>query len=95
MIWQLTVEISEYLHSIGKSNFEKLKDFIVEQSGVYDEEVTPDTLYTDEESGIFDGDAAMTAYARTQFTHMSQEEFDWIRNALLRYCKLDTMAIMM
>jgi acyl carrier protein len=41
---------------MGESNFEMLKEFIVEQSGVYDEEVTPDArLYDD--LGIYGDDA--------------------------------------
>jgi acyl carrier protein len=41
---------------VGESNFEKLRELIVEESGVYDEEVTPDTrLYDD--LGIYGDDA--------------------------------------
>lgn len=54
-----------------------------------------DTLYADEGAGIFDGGAAMTAYARMQFTEMSREESVRIQRALLRYCELDTMAMVM
>lgn len=42
---------------------------------------------------IRNGGAAMTAYALMQFTQMSEEERDKIKNALLRYCKLDTEAM--
>jgi acyl carrier protein len=52
----VTVEISKYLYSMGESNFEKLKDFVVEQAGVYENEVTPNTrLYDD--LGIYGDDA--------------------------------------
>lgn len=54
-----------------------------------------DSLMTDEEAGIFDGGAAMTAYAKMQFTEMSAEERSRIKAALLRYCELDTMAMVM
>jgi len=54
-----------------------------------------DSLMTDEEAGIFDGGAAMTAYAKMQFTEMSDEERSRIKAALLRYCELDTMAMVM
>lgn len=54
-----------------------------------------DELLLDEESGIMDGGAAMIAYARMQFTEMSQEERDRIKRALLRYCELDTFAMVM
>lgn len=42
-----------------------------------------------------DGGAAMTAFARMQFTEMSNLERDRIRSALLRYCELDTLAMVM
>jgi len=60
----------------------------------YDNELL-DAFMTDEEDGIFDGGAAMTAYAKMQFMQMSDEERARIRGALLRYCELDTMAIVM
>lgn len=42
-----------------------------------------------------DGGAAMMAWARMQFSEMSDVERDALRNALLRYCKLDTLAMVM
>ncbi len=54
-----------------------------------------DTLITDDNSGIADGGAAMIAYARMQFTEMSDEESERISKALLRYCELDTFAMVM
>ena len=42
---------------------------------------------------IRNGGAAMTAYALMQFTEMSNEERTKIKEALLRYCKLDTEAM--
>lgn len=56
----------------------------------YDRE-TLDTLMSDDD--IRNGGAAMTAYALMQFTEMSNEERDKIKEALLRYCKLDTEAM--
>jgi hypothetical protein len=47
------------------------------------------------EDHIADGGAAMTAYARIQFTQMSQEELDRVVQALLKYCELDTFAMVM
>ncbi len=41
------------------------------------------------------GGAAMTAYAYLQFTDMPAGERERIRKALLRYCELDTMAMVM
>ena len=42
-----------------------------------------------------EGGAAMTAYARFQFEEMSGYEREEIRKALLKYCELDTMAMVM
>ncbi len=42
-----------------------------------------------------DGAAAMTAYQRLQFTTMSERERQAINSALLRYCELDTLAMVM
>lgn len=44
---------------------------------------------------IDDGGAAMTAYAMMQFTQMSEAERDQIKVALLRYCELDTFAMVL
>lgn len=48
-----------------------------------------------EEDQIRNGGAAMMAYCRTQFTEMSVEEREAIRRALLKYCELDTLAMVM
>ena len=45
--------------------------------------------------GIKEGGAATTAYARMQFEKMSDYERTEITNALLKYCELDTMAMVM
>jgi hypothetical protein len=37
----------------------------------------------------------MTAYARMQFTEMSDAESHEIQKALLKYCELDTLAMVM
>jgi hypothetical protein len=42
-----------------------------------------------------EGGAAMTAYARMQFEEMSAYEREEIRKALLKYCELDTLAMVM
>ncbi|MEI7830022.1 MAG: hypothetical protein WCI31_09640, partial [Prolixibacteraceae bacterium] len=44
---------------------------------------------------IASGGAAMTAYARMQFTQMTDAEREHARKALLRYCELDTLAMVM
>lgn len=46
-------------------------------------------------SNIQEGGAAMTAFARMQFTQMSDLEKDAIASGLLKYCELDTMAMVM
>lgn len=44
---------------------------------------------------IADGGAAMVAYAKLQYTDMSAEESQVINRALLKYCELDTLAMVM
>ncbi len=44
---------------------------------------------------IANGGAALTAYAMMQFTHMSDREREKVKSALLRYCELDTFAMVM
>ncbi len=46
-------------------------------------------------SYLADGGAAMTAYMKMQFTNMPKEEKDAIIQGLLRYCELDTLAMVM
>jgi len=48
-----------------------------------------------ETSEIKEGSAAMLAYAKMQFTEMSEKERTAILSALLRYCELDTLAMLM
>lgn len=52
-----------------------------------------DILMDDTE--IREGGAAMTAYCKLQFEEMSDTERDEIKKALLRYCELDTLAMVM
>jgi len=56
-----------------------------------DEELS--SLFSDLE--IKEGGAAMMAYARMQFTEMNEEETKRIQQALLRYCELDTFAMVL
>lgn len=44
-------------------------------------------------SKLADGGAAMTAYAKMQFTQMTGTERQKIADGLLRYCELDTLAM--
>lgn len=45
--------------------------------------------------GIADGGAALTAYGKLQYTDMEQAEIDELTSALLKYCELDTLAMVM
>lgn len=51
-------------------------------------------LLTDEDE-LANGGAALTAYGRMQFSEMSETERNELANALLRYCELDTLAMVM
>ncbi len=44
---------------------------------------------------IADGGAALTAYAKLQYVDMSEKERNEITNGLLKYCELDTLAMVM
>jgi hypothetical protein len=46
---------------------------------------------TDE--NLANGGAALTAYAKMQFTEMNEEERTLVVKGLLRYCELDTLAM--
>ncbi|MAZ50013.1 MAG: hypothetical protein CME65_15735 [Halobacteriovoraceae bacterium] len=48
-----------------------------------------------DENELIHGGAALTAYGRMQFSEMSQLERNKLSAALLRYCELDTMAMVM
>lgn len=52
-----------------------------------------DLLLTENE--LRDGGAAMTAYCKMQFIQMSDVERTRLKNALLRYCELDTFAMVL
>jgi hypothetical protein len=44
---------------------------------------------------IADGGAALFAYGKLQFPDVSKEEREAINQGLLRYCELDTLAMVM
>jgi hypothetical protein len=48
-----------------------------------------------QDNELRDGGAAMTAYGRMQFEDMSAYEREQLEKALLRYCELDTLAMVM
>ncbi|WP_342633065.1 hypothetical protein [Gillisia limnaea] len=44
---------------------------------------------------IADGGAALTAYGKLQYTDMPLAERLELKNSLLKYCELDTLAMVM
>lgn len=63
----------------------------------YASDLIPDEASTPEDraSLIAEGGAAATAYARLQFADMALADRERIESALLRYCELDTLAMVM
>lgn len=57
------------------------------------EDQIEDTLSDIED--IANGGAALTAYGKLQYTDMTQNEIDELTYALLKYCELDTLAMIM
>lgn len=57
--------------------------------GIDDEQIESFLMQSD----IQDGGAAMTAYAKLQFTDVSELERELVVKGLLKYCELDTMAM--
>jgi hypothetical protein len=90
MVWVETGEDGEI-----KDPYKKLPPLLGQSQGFFNE-------HLDDEDGlrrlfnnecIKDGGAAMTAWARMQFTEMSDQERADLRDALLRYCELDTLSM--
>ena len=48
-----------------------------------------------DDEAIRDGGAAMVAYAKCQFTEISSKGIAFLRAAVLKYCELDTLAMVM
>ena len=95
-----------YGHQFGSKNYENwawIKND--EQGKVIDPYKLLPAVFTDfdleqlesviTENSLADGGAAMTAYARMQFTEMTELEADRVTKALLKYCELDTFAMVM
>ena len=60
------------------------------------QDIPPDKLLLlSADDTLKDGGAAMTAYARMQFEEMSDYERGELHQALLKYCELDTLAMVM
>ena len=54
-----------------------------------------DALEADDDLEIAQGGAATTAYARLQFEDNAPQERKSVQAALLRYCELDTLAMVL
>ena len=61
---------------------------------IFDEIDETIELMSDDDE-LKEGGAAMTAYCRMQFTEMSDYEREKLKKALLKYCELDTFAMVM
>ena len=70
--------------------YERLRDLGAQLLG---EEVRPGE--DPDELAICEGGAAATAYARLQFESLTPESRKNLEQALLRYCELDTLAMVM
>jgi hypothetical protein len=70
--------------------YERLRDLGAQLLG---EEVRPGE--DPDELAICEGGAAATAYARLQFESLAPESRKNLEQALLRYCELDTLAMVM
>jgi len=68
----------------------KLKTYLDDMLGDLSEEVQDEERYE-----IAEGGAASTAYARLQFENIDGKKRELIKRALLRYCELDTLAMVM
>jgi hypothetical protein len=105
----LQIKYSKPLKEIGLSsqNFNENHMWLSHHDGVYDNpyKKLPKLFedWTEEEldeivSGmeeLADGGAALTAYGKMQYTDISETELNELSTALLKYCELDTLAMVM
>ena len=91
---------------IPSLNFEKMQWVRAEADGkvedpyrllppVFDRHTRDELDRLVESDELADGGAAMCAYAKLQFPEMSEAERAQVREALLKYCELDTLAMAM
>jgi len=90
---------------IPSLNFTKHTWLIMDDGQVMDPYKQLPTLFNDvsykniellsEEDELANGGAAMTAYAKIQFEDMSEYEREELERGLLKYCELDTLAMVM
>lgn len=81
----------EEINGVLKDPYERLKSLALEMLG----EDAGDVFDAPEDVEIAEGGAAAMAYARLQFEDLSPENRSRIERALLRYCELDTFAMVM
>jgi len=62
---------------------------------IFEEAEDDDLEHLVSDPKLADGAAAMIAYARMQFSEMGEPERQAIQQALLKYCELDTLAMVM
>ncbi|MBE9478562.1 MAG: hypothetical protein IMY80_01240, partial [Chloroflexi bacterium] len=62
---------------------------------IFDDAGDSDMEHLISDCNLADGAAAMIAYARMQFSEMGEEERRAVEQALLKYCELDTPAMVM
>lgn len=100
---------SKPIKEIGLSslNFPDTHIWLTEEDGIFENpyKKLPKLFkeWTDEEldelvSGmeeLADGGAALTAYGKMQYTNMTDAELKELSSALLKYCELDTLAMVM
>jgi hypothetical protein len=92
---------------LSSQNFKESHIWLSNTSGVYENpyKKLPKLFedWTEEEldevaSGmeeLSDGGAALTAYGKMQYTDITEKELNELSTALLKYCELDTLAMVM
>jgi len=73
----------------------KVKDPYELLPPVFSREIDQSIELFSEDEDLREGGAAMVAYCRMQFSEMSSYEREKLEKALLRYCELDTLAMVM
>ncbi len=73
----------------------KVKDPYSLLPPVFSKEIDASIELFSEDEELREGGAAMVAYSRMQFSEMSDYEREKLEKALLRYCELDTLAMVM
>jgi len=91
--------------NLGSKNFSKSKVWLKEINneiqdpylslGKIFKDYDPNFELVSEMEELSDGGAALTAYGKLQYTDMSSRERKSIANSLLKYCELDTLAMVM